>query len=121
MNTLSRIERDTMGEIRVPAAALYGAQTQRAVENFPVSGLRPLPAFVDAVIWIKKAAALYEWFLPLLRMDTVNKFVQLIKLVQQETGMGSERVRGPRLTLAGAEREAALATIRSALAARPRV
>jgi len=68
-----------------------------------------------------QAEALYRWFLPLLRMDTTVKFVQLIKLVQQETGMGSERVRGPRLTLAGAEREAALATIRSALAARPRV
>jgi 4-hydroxy-tetrahydrodipicolinate synthase len=68
-----------------------------------------------------QAEALYRWFLPLLRMDTTVKFVQLIKLVQQETGMGSERVRGPRLTLAGAEREAALATIRAALASRPKV
>jgi 4-hydroxy-tetrahydrodipicolinate synthase len=69
----------------------------------------------------KQAEALYRWFLPLLRMDTVPKFVQLIKLVQQEAGMGSERVRGPRLALAGAEREAALATIRAALASRPSV
>ena len=68
-----------------------------------------------------QADALYRWFLPLLRMDTTVKFVQLIKLVQQEVGMGSERVRGPRLPLAGAEREAALATIRAALAARPKV
>lgn len=66
-----------------------------------------------------EARALYEWFLPLLRLDTVPKFVQLIKLVQQETGLGSEVVRPPRLPLAGAEREAALGTIRDALARRP--
>ena len=46
---------------------------------------------------------LYEWFLPLLRLDVVVKFVQLIKLVQEETGMGSSRVRAPRLALAGEE------------------
>ena len=62
---------------------------------------------------------LYRWFLPLLRLDTVPKFVQLIKLVQQEVGMGSERVRPPRLLLAGDERDAALRVIRPALAARP--
>jgi len=67
-----------------------------------------------------EAAALYRWFLPLLRMDTVPKFVQLIKLCQEVVGMGSERVRPPRLTLAGAERRQALATIEAALAARPR-
>jgi dihydrodipicolinate synthase/N-acetylneuraminate lyase len=67
-----------------------------------------------------KAFAIYRWFLPLLRMDTVPKFVQLIKLVQQEVGMGSERVRAPRLVLAGAEREQAAATIAEALANRPR-
>jgi len=53
----SRIERDPLGEKSVPASALYGIQTLRASENFPISGLRPLPAFVDAVIWIKRAAA----------------------------------------------------------------
>ena len=67
------------------------------------------------------ADALYRWFLPLLRLDVVPKFVQLIKLVQQEVGMGNERVRGPRLMLAGAERDEALQTIRAALAARPAV
>jgi dihydrodipicolinate synthase/N-acetylneuraminate lyase len=61
---------------------------------------------------------LYKWFLPLLRMDTVPKFVQLIKLVQQEVGMGHERVRAPRLTIAGSEREQALATIQAALTSR---
>ena len=54
----TRIERDPLGEKPVPADALYGIQTHRAAENFPISGLRPLPAFVDAVVWIKLAAAL---------------------------------------------------------------
>lgn len=62
---------------------------------------------------------LYRWFLPLLRMDTVPTFVQRIKLVQQEVGLGSERVRPPRLPLHGTDREAVLATIRTALDARP--
>jgi fumarate hydratase class II len=53
-----RIEHDTMGEVRVPAAALYGAQTQRAVENFPISGDRLDPAQLTALARIKKAAAL---------------------------------------------------------------
>ena len=56
--TATRIERDPLGEKAVPAGALYGIQTLRAAENFPVSGLKPLPAFVDAVIWIKRSAAL---------------------------------------------------------------
>ena len=68
-----------------------------------------------------KADAIYKWFLPLLRLDVVPKFVQLIKLVQQEVGMGHERVRPPRLTLAGNEREEALETIRAALKDRPSV
>jgi fumarate hydratase class II len=54
----TRIEKDPLGERPVPADALYGIQTQRAVDNFPISGLRPLPIFVDAVIWIKRSAAL---------------------------------------------------------------
>ncbi len=53
----TRIERDSLGEIAVPAAALYGAQTQRAVHNFPVSGLRPYRAFVWSMAVIKQAAA----------------------------------------------------------------
>ena len=67
----------------------------------------------------KNVDTLYAWLLPLLRMDTVPKFVQLIKLAQQEVGQGNERVRGPRLVLAGSEREAALATIKNALVNRP--
>ena len=67
---------------------------------------------------VSKAFELYLWFLPLLRLDVVPKFVQLIKLVQQEVGMGSERVRAPRLALVGPEREAALEILRVALANR---
>jgi dihydrodipicolinate synthase/N-acetylneuraminate lyase len=65
-----------------------------------------------------EARALYEWFLPLLRLDTVPKFVQLIKLVQAEVGRGSPTVRPPRLELEGVEREAALTLIRAQLARR---
>ena len=67
-----------------------------------------------------EADALYAWFLPLLTLDTVPKFVQLIKLVQQQVGQGHERVRAPRLVLDGAEREAALALIADKLSTRPR-
>src|SRR5574342_920148 len=52
-----RIEKDSLGEMRVPAGALYGAQTQRAVQNFPISGMKPYPAFVWAQAAIKRAAA----------------------------------------------------------------
>jgi fumarate hydratase class II len=54
----TRMERDPLGELPVPADALYGVQTERARQNFPISGLAPQPVFVDAVVWIKKAAAL---------------------------------------------------------------
>jgi len=54
----TRTERDPLGALEVPADALYGVQTLRAVKNFPISGLAPLPAFVDAVVRIKRAAAL---------------------------------------------------------------
>ncbi|HEV7242455.1 MAG TPA: dihydrodipicolinate synthase family protein [Thermoanaerobaculia bacterium] len=65
------------------------------------------------------AFALYRWFLPLLRMDTVPKFVQLIKLVQEHVGRGSARVRAPRLELEGAELQAAVRTIAESIATRP--
>jgi aspartate ammonia-lyase len=54
----SRTEKDPLGELAVPQDALYGVQTMRAVQNFPISGLRALPAFVEATVRIKKAAAL---------------------------------------------------------------
>ena len=67
----------------------------------------------------QEAFELYRWFLPLLRMDTVPKFVQLIKLVQQEVGEGSARVRPPRMELVGEELEAARAVVAAALSTRP--
>jgi 4-hydroxy-tetrahydrodipicolinate synthase len=86
-------------------AGLVNALPRESVElfNYAMNGQR------------EQAIALYNWFLPLLRMDTVPKFVQLIKLVQQEVGMGNTRVRSPRLELAGAELEEALKVIRQAL------
>ena len=86
-------------------AGLVNALPRQSVDlfNYAISGER------------EKAIALYHWFLPLLRMDTVPKFVQLIKLVQQEVGMGNARVRPPRLELAGAELEDALRVIRQIL------
>ena len=66
-----------------------------------------------------KAFELYRWFLPLLRMDTVPNFVQLIKLVQSEVGMGNPRVRPPRLELAGDELEQARTIICDAMRLKP--
>ena len=66
-----------------------------------------------------EARSLYDWFLPLLRLDTLPKFVQLIKMVQAEVAQGSERVRPPRLEVKGVERQEALALIRERLASRP--
>ena len=92
-------------------AGLVNAMPRESVDlfNYAMNGER------------EKALTLYNWFLPLLRMDTVPKFVQLIKLVQAEVGMGNARVRPPRLELAGAELEEALKVIRNALANRPGV
>lgn len=65
-----------------------------------------------------RAYEIYRWFLPLLRMDTVPRFVQLIKQVQEQAGVGSRRVRPPRLALEGAEVEAVRAEFQKALALR---
>lgn len=70
---------------------------------------------------IDEALALYAWFLPLLRLDTVPKFVQLIKLTQEKVDRGNARVRPPRLEVVGAELEHTLAIIDGALAKRPKV
>jgi 4-hydroxy-tetrahydrodipicolinate synthase len=69
----------------------------------------------------KELYELYAWFLPLLRMDTVVKFVQIIKWVQQEMGCGIARVRPPRLELAGEDLAEARLTLTRALAQRPAV
>jgi len=80
-----------------------------ALFNWAISGKR------------EDAFALYRWFLPLLRMDTVPKFVQLIHQVQQETGTGNARVRPPRLQVTGAELEETHAIVLDALRNAPQV
>src|SRR5574341_627094 len=67
-----RIEKDSLGELRVPAGALYGVQTQRAVENFPISGLRPWRAFIWSVAAIKRAAAQVNYDLDLFKDREVD-------------------------------------------------
>jgi dihydrodipicolinate synthase/N-acetylneuraminate lyase len=67
-----------------------------------------------------QAFELYRWFLPLLRLDTVPKFIQLIKLVQQELGIGNARVRAPKLEIVGEELEATNRIIRHAIHNRPK-
>ncbi|CAN5439984.1 dihydrodipicolinate synthase family protein [soil metagenome] len=87
------------------------------VNAFPVESVRLFNLGREGRL--DEARALYEWFLPLLRLDTVPKFVQLIKLVQAEVGRGSARVRAPRMEVQGEEREHALAVIHAALDNRP--
>ena len=58
MNDSTRMEKDPLGPLAVPSDALYGVQTVRATQNFPISGLKPLWPFVRSQVWIKKAAAL---------------------------------------------------------------
>ncbi len=87
------------------------------VDAFPRESVR-LFDLARAGHW-DEAAALYAWFLPLLRMDTVPKFVQLIKLVQEKVGVGHRRVRPPRLELEGSELAEAEQIISQALATRP--
>ncbi len=87
------------------------------VNAFPAESVRLFELARDGKA--KEARALYNWFLPLLRFDTVPKFVQLIKLAQAEVGQGSETVRAPRLALTGDERARAVAVIRESLATRP--
>ncbi|HEX4770681.1 MAG TPA: dihydrodipicolinate synthase family protein [Bryobacteraceae bacterium] len=89
------------------------------VNAFPVESVQLFN--LCAAARFAEATALYRWFLPLLRMDTVPKFVQLIKLVQELAGMGSARVRPPRLELAGEELDAAKATFERALEQRPKL
>lgn len=55
-----RIEHDSIGELKVPVEALWGVQTQRAVENFPVSGIKPHKVFIETTVQIKKAAARFH-------------------------------------------------------------
>jgi fumarate hydratase class II len=72
MTTEFRIEKDSMGDVKLPASALYGAQTQRAVDNFPISGLKPWRAFIWSMAAIKRAAADVNGALGLLDKDKAD-------------------------------------------------
>ena len=87
MSQSYRIEKDSLGEMQVPADALYAAQTQRAVLNFPISGMRPYPAFVWAMATIKRAAAEVNQDLGLLD----NGFAKAIVQASQEVIEGQHR------------------------------
>ncbi|MEO0768087.1 MAG: lyase family protein, partial [Cyanobacteria bacterium J06649_4] len=71
-----RVEKDSMGELPLPAAAYYGIQTLRAIQNFPISGLKPLPTYVDACLLIKKAAAIANKELGCIPTDLGDAIVQ---------------------------------------------
>ena len=71
-----RIEKDTMGEMEVPFNAYYGAQTQRAVNNFPISNISFMPEFIKSVVLIKRSAALVNFKLNLLNKSKMNLIIK---------------------------------------------
>ena len=71
-----RIEKDSLGEVKVPAEAKYGAQTQRAVDNFPISGIRFPRRFIEALGIVKQSAALSNHKLGLLDDDNMRVIVE---------------------------------------------
>lgn len=78
-----RIERDSMGERQIPETVYYGIQTLRAVENFPISGIRPLPTYVDACVLIKKATAIANGQLGCIPQDITRAIIQAADEVLQ--------------------------------------
>ncbi len=75
MATEFRVEKDSLGELRVPVEAYYGVQTARAVDNYPISGIRPHPVFVHAYAHIKRAAAVVHQDLGLLEPERAKAVV----------------------------------------------
>ncbi|MGB7088419.1 MAG: lyase family protein, partial [Phormidesmis sp.] len=76
MSEAVRIEKDSMGELELPDSAYYGIQTLRAVQNFPISGLKPLATYVDACLLIKKATAIANGELNCIPGDISEAIVQ---------------------------------------------
>jgi len=89
-----RVEKDSLGEMRVPAGALYGAQTQRAVENFPVSGLHPWRAFIWSIAAVKRAAALVNFDLGLFNDREVDHKRFTAKQLAEAVAQAAEEVMG---------------------------
>lgn len=79
----TRTERDSLGERKIPADVYYGIQTDRAAENFPISGLRPAPSYVEATVHVKRAAAIVNNKLGLLEKKTADAIVQAADEVLQ--------------------------------------
>lgn len=76
MSNNYRIEKDSMGERKIPTDVYYGIQTLRATENFPISGIKPLPTYVDACLLIKKATAIANGELNCIPQDISDAIVQ---------------------------------------------
>ena len=91
MRTSFRVERDSMGEIKVPAEALWGAHTQRAVQNFPVSGLTMPRPFIGALGLVKQAAARVNRDLKLLE----PKVAQAVEAAAAEVAAGAHDAQFP--------------------------
>jgi fumarate hydratase class II len=83
MSEQVRIEKDSLGEVQVPGQALYGAQTRRAVENFPISGLRPWRAFIWSMAAIKLSAASVNRELGLLAQELADPIIQAASEVME--------------------------------------
>jgi fumarate hydratase class II len=95
MDKAIRKEKDSLGEVSVPASALYGAQTQRAVENFPISGLRPWRAFIWSIAAVKRAAALVNFELGLFNdREVENKHFTAKQLAEAVAGAAAEVMEG---------------------------
>ena len=75
-NTDFRIEKDSMGDRQIANNVYYGIQTQRAIENFPISGIKPLPTYVDACLYIKKATAIVNGELDCIPADISKAIIQ---------------------------------------------
>ena len=75
-NSDFRIEKDSMGDRQIANNVYYGIQTQRAIENFPISGIKPLPTYIDAGLYIKKATAIVNGELDCIPVDISKAIIQ---------------------------------------------
>lgn len=91
MSRSHRIEKDSLGEVRVPVDALYGAQTQRAAENFPISGRRFTRRFIEALGRLKEAAAETNAELGLVPESLADALLESITLLANGSAVFTER------------------------------
>ena len=91
----TRMEKDSMGELTIPAEAYYGVQTQRAIDNFPISGWKAFPEFIRATLHIKRAAALANVALKVLDKKKGDAIIKAVD--EMLSGKYHEDVRGGRV------------------------